>query len=161
MPRTPSTFPFMGRLRRLAITLLLRELKPGGTDPWGQRYIHPTRTVQHATRPAEMWLKHWRVTPRGKTSMPHICHCLPPDRTRPKVNDSKDDYSGGLGEGKVGHDPKLEPCWTMMLLVHPKVAQPKRGGLTASSLPLLDGAGLHELTIMPSDSCSEPCLTEW
>ena len=30
-----------------------------------------------------------------------ICHCLPPDRTWHKVNDSKVDYSVGLGEGKV------------------------------------------------------------
>ena len=29
-----------------------------------------------------------------------ICPCLPPDRTRHKVNDPKVDYSVGLGEGK-------------------------------------------------------------
>ena len=45
---------------------------------------------------------------------PHICHCLPPDRTQHKVNDPKVDYSGSIGEGKVGHEPKLEPCWTLM-----------------------------------------------
>ena len=52
----------------------------------------------------------------------HICHCLPPDRTWHKVNDS-----GGLGEGDMGYELKLEPCGTMMQLAHPKVAQPKPG----------------------------------
>ena len=37
-----------------------------------------------------------------------ICHTLPPDRTWHKVNDPKVDYSGGLGEGKFGPEPKLE-----------------------------------------------------
>ena len=45
-----------------------------------------------------------------------ICHCLPHDRTRHKVNDLKIDYSGGLGEGKVGHEPKLEPCWFVLVI---------------------------------------------
>ena len=36
-----------------------------------------------------------------------ICH---------KVNDPKADYSGDLGEGKVGHEPRLEPCWSMLLI---------------------------------------------
>ena len=36
--------------------------------------------------------------------------CLPPDRTWHKVNDPKVDYSGDLGEGKVGY----EPSWTML-----------------------------------------------
>ena len=36
-----------------------------------------------------------------------ICHCLPPDRTWYKVNDLKFDYSRGLEEGKVKHEPRL------------------------------------------------------
>ena len=53
--------------------------------------------------------------------------CLPPDRTWHKVNDPKVGYSWGLGEGKIGHEPRLESCWTMMQLAPPlpKVAQPK------------------------------------
>ena len=34
------------------------------------------------------------------------------------------DYSGGLGEGKVGHQPRLEPSSTMIQHAHPKEAQP-------------------------------------
>ena len=41
-----------------------------------------------------------------------ICCCLPPDRTWHKVND----YGGHLGEGKVGHKPKLKPCWSVLLI---------------------------------------------
>ena len=45
-----------------------------------------------------------------------ICHCLPPDRTRHKVNEPKADYRGDLGERKVGHKPRLEPCWSVQLI---------------------------------------------
>ena len=38
-----------------------------------------------------------------------------PDRTRHKVNDPKVDYSGDLGEGKVGNEPRLEPCWSTLV----------------------------------------------
>ena len=38
-----------------------------------------------------------------------ICCCIPPDRTRHKVNDSKADYSGDLEEAKVGHKPNSNP----------------------------------------------------
>ena len=41
-----------------------------------------------------------------------ICHCLPPDRTWHKVND----YSGDLGEGKVGHELRLKPSWSVLLI---------------------------------------------
>ena len=41
-----------------------------------------------------------------------ICRWLPPDRTWHKVND----YSGDLGERKVGHEPRLEPCWSVLLI---------------------------------------------
>ena len=61
--------------------------------------------------------------------MTDSCHCLPPDRTWQKVNDPKVDYSGGLGEGKFGHEPRLKPYWTMMQLAHLKVAQSKLGAL--------------------------------
>ena len=43
-----------------------------------------------------------------------ICRCLAPDRTWHKVND----YSGDLGKGKVGNEPRLEPYWSV-LLIHP------------------------------------------
>ena len=39
-----------------------------------------------------------------------------PDRTWHKVNDPKVDFSGDLGEGKVGHEPRLEPCWTLQVI---------------------------------------------
>ena len=45
-----------------------------------------------------------------------ICHCLPPDRTRHKVNDLKTDYSGYFGKGKVGHELRLKPCWSVLLI---------------------------------------------
>ena len=40
----------------------------------------------------------------------------PPDRTWHKVNDPKVDYSGDLGEWKVGHEPRVEPYWTMLVI---------------------------------------------
>ena len=46
----------------------------------------------------------------------YICHCLPPDRTRHKVNDPKVDYSGDLGEEKVGQKPRLEPRRTVLFI---------------------------------------------
>ena len=50
---------------------------------------------------------------KGRTeSVMNICRCLPPDRTWHKVND----YSGDLGEGKVGNESKLEPCWSVLLI---------------------------------------------
>ena len=47
----------------------------------------------------------------------------------------------------------LEPCWTMMHLTHPRKwpSRNRGGGLTASSLPLLN-YGANELS--PSPSCS-------
>ena len=46
----------------------------------------------------------------------NICLWLPPDRNCQKVNDSKVDYSGDLDVGKVGHDPRLELCWTLLVI---------------------------------------------
>ena len=43
-----------------------------------------------------------------------ICRCLPPDRPWHKVNDPKAVYSEDLGEGKVGHELRLEPCWSLL-----------------------------------------------
>ena len=48
-----------------------------------------------------------------------ICHCLLPDRTWHKVNDLKIDYSEGLGDRKVRHKLRIEPCWTMIQLALP------------------------------------------
>ena len=47
-----------------------------------------------------------------------VCLCLPPDRTWHKVSDPKVDYNGDLGEGKVGHEPWLELCWSSAHFVH-------------------------------------------
>ena len=33
-----------------------------------------------------------------------------------RLNDLKVDYSGGLEEGKVGQEPKLGPCLTMLVI---------------------------------------------
>ena len=48
----------------------------------------------------------------------YIGLCLPPNRTWHKVNDLKIDYSRDLGEGKVGNKPRLEPCWSMLVMAH-------------------------------------------
>ena len=45
-----------------------------------------------------------------------ICRCLLPDKTRHKVNDPMVDYSGDLGRGNFGHEPKLEPSWSVLLI---------------------------------------------
>ena len=45
-----------------------------------------------------------------------ISLCFPPDRTRQKVNEPKVDLKWGLGEGKVGLEPRLEPCWTLLVI---------------------------------------------
>ena len=64
----------------------------------------------------------------------------PPYRTWHKVNDPKVDYSKGLKEGKVWHEPWLEPCWIMLLLTPFEGGPAEVGALTASSQPLLDCA---------------------
>ena len=46
----------------------------------------------------------------------YVCHCLQPEKTRHKVNDPKVDYSTDLGEGKVRHEPRPEPRWSMLLI---------------------------------------------
>ena len=49
-----------------------------------------------------------------------ICLCLPTERTRHKVNDTKVDYSGGLGEGRSGPSRVSNPagvCWSSAHLV--------------------------------------------
>ena len=40
-----------------------------------------------------------------------ICLCLPPEGTWHKINDPRVVLKWGLGEGKVGHEPRVEPCW--------------------------------------------------
>ena len=44
-----------------------------------------------------------------------ICHCLPPNKTRCKVNDLKVDYSGGLGKGRSSLSRDLNPAWLYWL----------------------------------------------
>ena len=42
---------------------------------------------------------------------------LPPTRQAwHKVNDPQADYSEDLGVGNVGHEPRFEPCWSMLLI---------------------------------------------
>ena len=50
---------------------------------------------------------HWKAS-AGSSD---ISFWLPPDRTWDKIYDPKVDYSDGLGERKVGHEPRFEPCW--------------------------------------------------
>ena len=45
----------------------------------------------------------------------NICLCLPPDRTWHKVM-TRRSIIEGLGEGKVGHEPRLEPCWSLLVI---------------------------------------------
>ena len=53
---------------------------------------------------------------------------LPPTRQDlTQIQWPGDRLKWGLGEGKVGHEPRLEPCWTMMQLAHPKVGRRSRG----------------------------------
>ena len=50
------------------------------------------------------------------TEIAYICLCLPSDRTWHNINDQKVDYSEDLGKEKVGHEPTLEPCWTLLVI---------------------------------------------
>ena len=70
---------------------------------------------------------HWVLTARygcqtvcfkasARSTVVDICLCLPSDRTWHNVNDPKVNYSGDLGEGKVGHESRLEPCWNMLVI---------------------------------------------
>ena len=54
--------------------------------------------------------------PQAHLVMDVICRCLPPDRTWHKVINPKADYSVDLEEWKVGHEPGLEPCWSLLLI---------------------------------------------
>ena len=45
-----------------------------------------------------------------------LCLSLPLDRTWQKVNDPKLGLKWRLGEGKVGHGPRHEPCWTLLVI---------------------------------------------
>ena len=46
-----------------------------------------------------------------------ICRCLPPDMTWHMVKShGQKAKSGDKGEGKVGNEPRLEPCWSMLLI---------------------------------------------
>ena len=51
----------------------------------------------------------------------YICLYLPPDRSWHKVNDPKVDYSRDLGEVKIRPEPRLETCWTMLVIGPPIV----------------------------------------
>ena len=45
-----------------------------------------------------------------------ICQCLQPDKAWHKVKNPKADYSRDKEEGKVGNEPRLEPCWSELLI---------------------------------------------
>ena len=45
-----------------------------------------------------------------------VCLCFPLDKAWHKVNDPKANYRGDLGEGKVENEPRLEPCWSLLLI---------------------------------------------
>ena len=45
------------------------------------------------------------------------CLCLSLDRTRHKINDPNVGLKRGLGEAKVRHEQRLEPCWSSTHLV--------------------------------------------
>ena len=63
----------------------------------------------------DKWQERERERKRERERV-NICLCLPPDRTWHKVNDPKVDCSGDLGEGKVGHEPRLKSCLTMLVI---------------------------------------------
>ena len=46
------------------------------------------------------------------TAMSDSCRCLPPDRIWHKVNDPKGSFKWGF---RGGHEPRLEPCWFVLL----------------------------------------------
>ena len=75
---------------------------------WG---VSPIRQVYSCYRPT------WCLgQSQQQINAVDIWHCLPTDRTWHKLNDPKVDYSGNLGEEKVEHEPKLEPCLTMLVI---------------------------------------------
>ena len=56
-------------------------------------------------------MEHWPSGTDARQS--YISHCLPPDRNWHKINDPKVDYSE---ERKVELKPRLEPCWTILVI---------------------------------------------
>ena len=52
---------------------------------------------------------------KGQYATIVICRYLLPDRTWHKVND----YCGNVGEGKVRHEPRFEPRWSMLVIDPP------------------------------------------
>ena len=105
---------------------LTQDQWPEGRLKWGLG----ERKVEHGwgSSPAGLWRPSRSRRPYGlkstfiglcsnqRASEPKICHYLPQDRTRDKVNEPKVDYSGDLGEEKVGHESRLEPCWTVLVI---------------------------------------------
>ena len=56
----------------------------------------------------------WNRTGSGRAGF--ICHSLTPDRTWHKVNDSKVGLLWKLREQGVRLDPRLERCWTILVI---------------------------------------------
>ena len=69
------------------------------------------------TRPTEARLS-------SRSEEVDICLSFPPDRTWHKVNDPRVDYNGDLGEGKVEHEPSLDPCCSSAHLVQCGLDEP-------------------------------------
>ena len=60
--------------------------------------------------------KQFQRDKRKEYLLSDICLLLPPEMTWHKVNYPKIDCSGYLREGKVGHEPRLEPCLKMLVI---------------------------------------------
>ena len=64
------------------------------------------------SRSVQLLREIFKMVDTFRTNIIDICCCLPPDRTRYKVND----YSWDLGKGNVGHEPRLESCWSVLVI---------------------------------------------
>ena len=120
MPRAPSAFPFSGRLRRRAINPTPpKRVKAWGDGPLRPEVMYPVwntpdRTVQHSTTAGRE-----RPTTGHKRAKPEraIYLSLPPTRhdlTQGQKPEGR--LSGDKGEGKVGKEPRLEPCLSVLLI---------------------------------------------
>ena len=95
MPRTPSAFPFSGRLRRRAINPTPpKRVKAWGDGPLRPEVMYPvvehTRMGCSARNHSRSRAPHHRTQKCAK-SAPSICRCLPPDTTWHKVKSPKAD----------------------------------------------------------------------
>ena len=89
--------------------------------------LTPFNVVQPNPGAFQPQIRHWTLIVRQgcltghrkasvQSTVADNCLSLPPDKTWDEVNDPKVDYSGDLGQGKVGHKPRLKPCMTMLVI---------------------------------------------